>query len=161
MKRLHRDDLYCWSDFDEARNIDFNSVLWVRDGGNVVVDPMPLGWHDLQHLAELGGAAWIVVTNSDHTRAARALAAHTGAKIAGPAAERGTLDLDCDRWLEDGDTLVEGFVAMALEGSKTPGELALVIDGSTLITGDLVRAHRAGALMMLPEAKLTDPDAAR
>jgi hypothetical protein len=31
-----------------------------------------------------------------------------------------------------------------LNGSKTPGELALVLEKTTLITGDLVRAHQAG-----------------
>ncbi|HEX4477133.1 MAG TPA: hypothetical protein VH142_18710, partial [Polyangiaceae bacterium] len=37
-----------------------------------------------------------------------------------------------------------------------PGELALVLDGTTLITGDLVRAHSGGALTLLPDAKLAD-----
>ncbi|MFT5686005.1 MAG: hypothetical protein ACI8RZ_006960, partial [Myxococcota bacterium] len=54
----------------------------------------------------------------------------------------------------------EGLTAVALSGSKTPGELAFVLDGATLITGDLVRAHRAGSLMILPDAKLTDRAAA-
>jgi hypothetical protein len=47
-----------------------------------------------------------------------------------------------------------------LYGSKTPGELALLLEETTLITGDLVRAHRAGSLMILPEAKLQDRSAA-
>jgi hypothetical protein len=47
-----------------------------------------------------------------------------------------------------------------MHGSKTPGELALLIEGHTLVTGDLVRAHRAGSLMILPDAKLTDRAAA-
>ena len=38
MKRLHRDDIYGWSAFDERLNIDFHSVVWVRPGGNVVID---------------------------------------------------------------------------------------------------------------------------
>lgn len=161
MKQLHRDDLYGWSGFDEARNIDFNGVLWVRDGGNVLIDPMPMSEHDREHLDQLGGAAWIVVTNSDHIRDAVELSASTGAQLAGPAAEEGEMGISCDRWLADGDTLVEGLAVLALDGSKTPGELALVLEGTTLITGDLVRAHRPERLMMLPEAKLSDPAAAR
>ena len=47
-----------------------------------------------------------------------------------------------------------------MQGSKTPGELALIIDGHTLVTGDLVRAHRADSLMILPDPKLTDRDLA-
>jgi len=160
MKSLHRPDLYAWSVFDADRNVDFHGVCWTRPDGNVLVDPLPLSPHDEAHLRALGGAAWIVVTNSDHTRAALDIAAWTGARLAGPAAEAASFPFPCDRWLADGDELVPGLRALALDGSKTPGELALVLEGSTLITGDLVRAHRASGLMMLPDAKLTDRDRA-
>jgi hypothetical protein len=158
MKSLHRPDLYAWSTFDEARNLDFHSLLWVRSEGNVVVDPLPLTPHDRRHLDALGGVAWIVVTNSDHLRTAVALASETGAKIAGPVGERDVFP--ADRWLSEGDELVLGLFAYEMRGSKTPGELALVLEGDTLITGDLVRAHRAGSLCLLPDAKLTDKAAA-
>ena len=49
-----------------------------------------------------------------------------------------------------------GLSSIALHGSKTPGELALVLEETTLITGDLVRAHQAGSLMLLPDGKLVD-----
>jgi len=159
MKRLHRPDLYCWSAFDTARNIDFHSYLWVRPDGNVVVDPLPLTSHDAAHLRELGGVETIVVTNSDHLRAAVALAESSGAVVVGPRAERDTLP--CSRWLGDGDEVVPGMQVFALDGSKTPGELALLIGGTTLITGDLIRSHEGGRLCLLPEAKLTEPSAAR
>ncbi len=149
MKRLHRKDLYAWSVFTEKLNIDFNGFAWIRDGGNVLIDPLPLTPHDREHLKTLGGAAWIVVTNSDHARAAKEAQELFGAKIAGPAAERETMALECDRFLSDGDELVPGLVALELDGSKTPGELALVLEGTTLLCGDLVRAHRANALMLL------------
>jgi glyoxylase-like metal-dependent hydrolase (beta-lactamase superfamily II) len=161
VKSLHRSDLYTWSQFDPERNVDFHSVLWARPEGNVVIDPLPLSEHDERHLAALGGAAWIVITNSDHVRAAEVLRAKTGAKVAGPAAERETFPVGCDRWLEGGESLVPGLEVIALDGSKTPGELALVLERTTLVTGDLVRAHRAGALMMLPAAKLRDVAAAK
>ena len=155
MKRLHRADLYGWSRFDEARDIDFHSVLWKRSGGNVVVDPLPLTDHDRRHLEELGGAAWIVVTNSDHVRDTAALAGATGAQIAGPRAEQSSFPIACDRWIGEGDELVPGLRVLELEGSKTPGELALLLEETTLIVGDLVRAHEAGRLRILPDAKLT------
>lgn len=156
MKSLHRPDLYAWSAFDEARDIDFNSVAWVREDGNVIVDPLPLSPHDEQHLERLGGVAWVVVTNREHARDTARIAARFGAQIAGPAAERETLPLPCARWLGDGEELVPGLRALELHGSKSPGELALLLDETTLVTGDLVRAHRAGQLMLLPDAKLTD-----
>lgn len=156
MKCLHRPDLYGWSRFDPERNIDFHSVLWVRSDGNIAVDPLPLSAHDAAHVRQLGGAAWIVITNSDHVRAAAELRAMTGARIAGPRAEVGTLGIEADRWLADGDEVVPGLRAFELDGSKTPGELALLLEGTTLITGDLIRAHRAGSLCLLPDAKLRD-----
>jgi hypothetical protein len=160
MKLLHRPDLWGWSRFDESRNIDFHSLLWVRSGGNVVVDPLPLSPHDTAELRSLGGVRLIVVTNSDHVRAAESLAKLTGAKLAGPVAERDTFPIGCDRWLGDGDQAVPGLLALALDGSKTPGELALLIERTTLVTGDLVRAHAAGRLDLLPDTKLADRTAA-
>lgn len=161
MKLLHRPGLYAWSRFDEARNIDFHSYLVCQPEGNVIVDPLPMSDHDRAQLHELGGADWVVVTNSDHARAARSLAQAVGAPIAGPAAEKASFPIDCARWLEDGDELVGAIRVITLDGSKTPGELALLVGGHTLITGDLVRAHRGGALDFLPVDKLADPAAAR
>ena len=160
MKMLHREDLFSWSGFDADRNIDFNSFVWARPGGSVVIDPMPVSDHDLAHLQSLGEVAWIVITNSDHVRATEALATATSARIAGPAAEQDDFPLACDRWLAEGEELVEGLRVLEMNGAKTPGELALLLDRTTLITGDLVRAHRAGSLMMLPDAKLVDRAAA-
>jgi hypothetical protein len=156
MKRLHRPDLYGWSQFDPTRNIDFHGVLWVREGGNVLIDPLPLSPHDETHLAALGGADLIVITNSDHVRGAPAIANRTGAEILGPAGERTSFPIVCARWVGDGEEVVGGLRALTLEGSKTEGELALVLDGTTLVTGDLVRAHEAGRLCLLPDAKLRD-----
>jgi hypothetical protein len=161
MKRLHRPDLFGWSRFDESRNIDFHSVLWVRASGNVVIDPLPLSEHDAEHLGALGGATFIIVTNSDHVRDAAAVRGRTGARVLGPAAERERFGLPCDGWLQDGDEPTAGLRVLALHGSKTPGELALLIEDTTLVTGDLVRAHEAGTLTLLPEAKLSDPARAR
>ncbi|MDP1774645.1 MAG: MBL fold metallo-hydrolase, partial [Methylobacter sp.] len=50
MKLLHRKDLFGWSDFNRERNLDFHCVLWVRDGGNVLIDPLPMSEHDHSHL---------------------------------------------------------------------------------------------------------------
>jgi hypothetical protein len=158
MKRLHRNDLYGWSVFDKRLNIDFHSVLWVRPGGNVVIDPLPLSDHDASHIDQLGSVSTIVITNSDHARASKHLAEATGARLVGPADERN--QLECDAWLNDGDSVVPGLTVISLNGSKTPGELALLLEETTLITGDLIRAHEAGKLCLLPDAKLSDKEKA-
>jgi len=160
MKQLHRSDLYGWSEFNPERNLDFHSVFWVREGGNVMIDPLPLSTHDEAHVASLGGTAYIVITNSDHCRDARSIGDKLGAQILGPTGESDRFPITCDRWLAQGDEVVPGLRVFELQGSKTPGELALWLTPETLITGDLIRAHRAGTLCLLPDAKLSDKPAA-
>ncbi len=160
MKRLHRPDLFTWSIYDEQQQVDFNGLLWRREAGNVLVDPVPLAAADERHLAELGGAAFILLTNSTHLRGSKEIAARTGARLLGPAAEREGFPVPCERWLRDGDEPFPGLVVRELHGSKTDGELALVLDDTTAVFGDLVRAHQAGALMLLRREKLRDPAAA-
>ncbi len=158
MKYTHRTDVLTWSRFDEARNVDFNALAWIRADGNVLIDPLPLSEHDAKHLESVGGAKYVVVTNSDHLRDAVAIAERYGAELSGPAQEEA---LPVARRLKDGDEVVSGLKVFELDGSKTPGELALLLEERTLITGDLVRAHLGGELMMLPADKLKDRDAAR
>jgi hypothetical protein len=55
MKRLLLESFYSWSVFSEARQIDFNGHLWVRAGGNIVIDPVAISEPDLAQLKELGG----------------------------------------------------------------------------------------------------------
>jgi hypothetical protein len=160
MKSLHRPTLFGWSTFDESRNVDFNSVLWTEPPGNVAIDPLPLSPHDEKHLGALGGARLVVITNSDHVRDARRFVELTGARVVGPRAERDSFPIPCDDWIGEGDEPVPGLRVLELDGSKTRGELALLLGGHTLVTGDLVRAQQAGRLNLLPKAKLTDPSRA-
>jgi hypothetical protein len=161
MKRMPRTDLFSWSAFQTHLDIDFHSYAWIRPGGNVVIDPLPLSEHDIKHLQTLGGVQHVIVTNSGHARAARELAAQFEAELLGPAAEREAFPLPCARWLGDDDQPFPGMRVLSLQGSKTPGEVALLLEGKTLIVGDLVRSHRAGELSILkPEQGLKDRAAA-
>jgi len=161
MKALHKPNLFCWSQFDEDRNIDFHSYLWLREQGNIVFDPLPLTKHDSEHLQSLGGVSVIILSNSDHVREAASLAKVTGAEIWGPLAEQDTFPIQCSTWINECSGICDGLDVYCMDGSKTKGELAFVIENETLITGDLIRAHIAGALCMLPEAKLNDVEKAK
>ncbi|MBQ0785802.1 MAG: MBL fold metallo-hydrolase [Amphritea sp.] len=161
MKLLHQSNLYCWTQFDEDRDIDFHSYLWVRDSGNVIFDPLPLTAHDENHLKSLGNVSHIIISNSDHIRNAEALAQQTGADIWGPAGEKASFPIKCTQWLSEGKSVIDGLDVYALSGSKTEGELAFIVEGNTLITGDLIRAHSGGKLCMIPDAKLKDVEQAK
>lgn len=161
MKALHKKNLFCWSQFDEDRNIDFHSYVWVRDQGNIVFDPLPLTAHNRAHLNSLGCVTHIIISNSDHVREAVELSTETGAQIWGPVGEKSSFPIDCAKWLDEKEAVIEGLDVYSLSGSKTAGELAFVVEGETLITGDLVRAHSGGSLCMLPEGKLQDSEKAK
>lgn len=160
MKQLHRSDLFNWSEFNEERNIDFNGTLWLSPAGNVLIDPVTLTEHDINHLESLGGAAHVIITNSDHVRDAAKILLITGAKCWGPAAEKEDFPISCDGWLSEEEQPIKGIEVFCLNGSKTPGELALLIDNKTLVTGDLIRSHEGGHLRILPEEKLQNRELA-
>jgi len=146
LKKLHRSDFFSWSVFNEERNIDFNGTLWVSPLGNVLIDPLPLIEHDKKHLENLGGAAHLIITNSDHVRDTAKILSFTGAKCWGPSAEKEHFPFACDGWLGEEEQPIKGIEVFSLNGSKTTGELALLIDEKTLVTGDLIRAHEGGRL---------------
>lgn len=156
MKQLHKPNLWGWSLFNAERNLDFHSVFWKRPAGNVVIDPLPLSEHDAAHLEQLGGVRDIIVTNSDHGRAALALRDRSSARVWGPREEPAFLEsLRAEALVADHALGLE-LEVIELHGSKTPGELALLLDGDTLVAGDLIRGQRAGRLNLLPDAKLGD-----
>jgi metallo-beta-lactamase superfamily protein len=156
MKALHKPNLFCWSVFNEERNLDFHSVFWTSPHGNVAIDPLPLSEHDRRHVEALGGIQDIVLTNSDHLRGTAELASVSGARVWGPRLELGKLQHLGARGVGEGEQPVAGLEVFELHGSKTPGELAILIEHHTLVVGDLVRGHWAGRLNLLPDAKLED-----
>lgn len=156
MKGLHRSDLYCWSEFSEENNIDFHSFLWVREEGNIIIDPLTLSRHDEKHLRELGLFQSIVLTNSGHIRDSERISEMTQAQIYVPAEESEVFPFSSVKKLNEGDEVVPGLRVLEMEGSKTPGELALLLEDMTLICGDLVRSYQEGQLELLKDTKLSD-----
>ena len=69
MKRLHREDLFCWSAFNERLNIDFNSFVWLREGGMLMVSASPAQDAAVEHAvaaaAEVGVPEQAVALDAD------------------------------------------------------------------------------------------------
>ena len=153
-------DVYCWSVFNEDRQIDFNGHLWVREEGNVLFDPVPMIESDLAQLDRLGGAAWIVVTNRDHEREAGAFRERTGARVIAHEADAASLAASVDRPVREGEIL-PGLWAVRLEHGKSPGEIALHWpEREVVLAGDLVVGAPVGRLSLLGDEKLDDAPAA-
>lgn len=146
-----------WSRWQPDRNMFFNSYFVEAADGNILVDPLPLDEGDTRDIVARGGAAWIVVTNRDHTRDAKAVAETFGAKIAASEPDCAEMPFTVDRLLRDGDTIGDARV-IALEGLKTAGEFALFIASQrTVLVGDALWGDPAGSLRLMPSDKLADP----
>lgn len=158
MKRLIFDDIYSWSIFSEARQIDFNGHLWVRPEGNILIDPVPMIDSDLDQFDKLGGAALIVITNRDHERAAQTFHERTGAKVVVHEADAAELTVPADRQIGDGENIVPGLRVIHLRHGKSPGEIALYFSEKRLVlAGDLIVGEPIGAFTLLADEKLTHP----
>jgi uncharacterized cupin superfamily protein len=148
-----------WSVWQPDRNLFFNSffIEGAFGDGNLIVDPLPLSDADAAEIANRGGAAWVAITNRDHERDARAVAARFGAKIAASELDAPLLSGPVDRLLHDGETIGGGTV-IALDGVKTPGEFALNFRAlRAVLVGDALWGTPAGALRLMPDEKLGDP----
>ncbi len=157
MKQVLFEDMYCWSVFNEVRQIDFNGHLWIRPEGNVLIDPVPMSEADLAQFDRLGGAALIVVTNADHEREAAFFKQRTGAEVAVHSEDADALQMDVDRLLEDGEEVVSGLEVVHLRYGKSPGELALYWPERKLVLcGDLVVGAPLGKFSLLMDEKLVD-----
>ena len=158
MKRLLPPDFYSWSVFSDARQIDFNGHLWVREAGNVVIDPVAISEANLAQLKELGGAALIVATNRDHVRMTAFFREETGAEVVAHEDEAKSFPFPVDRTVVEGDAVVPGMEVIHLRYGKSPGEIALVWPslGAAFIS-DLVWGGPSGAFSFLPDEKLADP----
>ena len=144
-----------WSRWQPDRGVHFNG-FHVRAPEAIVVDPLALEEDDLAAVEADGGAAWVVITNRDHERASRAIAQRLGAKIAAPAADLPLAGGPVDRELRDGETIGPARV-IALEGMKSPGEIALHLPGRrTTLLGDALWGDPPGSLRMLPDERLID-----
>lgn len=161
MKQIFH-DMYCWSVFHEGRQLDFNGHLWVREHGNVLIDPVPMIASDLAQFDALGGAALIVVTNRDHEREAAVFSQRTGAPIAVHERDAPLLESNDARPLADGDEVVDGLRVIHLgAGGKSPGEIALHWEQRGIVmSGDLVVGAPMGQLSLLMDDKLEDAAAA-
>ena len=127
-----------------------------------------LSFLGLSFLRQKGGARWILLTNFDHLRGSMSLKEAMSASILAPSEERGRFGVHADGvdlWV--GSTrdlpadLKEELEVFPLHGGKSPVEFAVFLkQPRALVFGDLVRSHASGRLMLLPDAKLRDRQAA-
>ncbi len=148
--------VWSWSRWQPDRDLDFNGFFVEGADGNLVIDPVEPDDPTLAGLRERGVAA-VVVTNRDHERATAAVVAATGAQVIASALDAPLLAQRADRTVGPGE-VVYGWTVIGLDGFKTAGEIALYDPARrAAIVGDALWGTPAGALTLMPDAKLADP----
>ena len=150
--------IFTWSKFSEPHGFDFNGFLVVHPAGNLCIDPVQPTEADLEALAEKG-AARILITNRNHSRAANLVRARLGARTAihaedaAHARAQGTeIDDDLPVGLPVGPLRVVGA------SGKSPGEVALFWrDRRILFAGDVVIGKPPGRCGLVAEKVMDDP----
>jgi len=161
MQPLSIPGFFVYSVWQSDRNVFFNSHFVKRDAGNVLIDPLVMPDDDVAAISGMGGVALVIVTNRDHERKSRDLAARFGAKIAASEGDAPLLSGPVDRVLRDGEEAFDGALVIALRGLKSPGEIALSLPAhKAALVGDALWGDPAGAVRLLPDSKLLDPKAA-
>lgn len=149
--------LYTWSRFDPEKLYNFNGFLIRASEGTALIDPPVPSADDEAYLERLGFKPdLIVITNRNHLRGREWFLAKNPAPTAMHEDEVEQACVPVERRLKEGDVLPGGLAVVHLPG-KSPGEIALYWAArGLLIIGDALISP-AGALKLIPEAKLDDP----
>ena len=151
-------EIFTWSRLSEPHGYDFNGYLVRHADGNLCIDPVLPDDDDLDAIARLG-AAKILLTNRNHSRAANAVRARTGAPVlihpddAAHARESGTA---IDGALRVGERV--GPLEVVGAPGKSPGEVALYWPSRRILfVGDAVIGNPPGRCSLLREKVMDDP----
>jgi uncharacterized cupin superfamily protein/glyoxylase-like metal-dependent hydrolase (beta-lactamase superfamily II) len=160
IQQLALPGMWSWSSWQADRQLSFTSYLFVSKAGNVAFDPLAVDDAEAAAIDGLGGVSSILLTNRDHERAAAAMRARFGARVKASRSEAPLFAETVDDVFDAPGEISPGIRSIALEGAKTPGEVAFVIDDlRAAVVGDALIGAPAGSLDILPEAKLLDPAA--
>ena len=150
--------IYTWAWFSELHGYNFNGHLVRHGEGNLCIDPVQPGDDVLVEIARLG-VAKILLTNRNHSRAANAIRARTGARTfihAADAAHARSQGAEIDGELEIGAKM--GPLTVVAAPGKSPGEVALHWpERRLLIVGDAVIGNPPGSCSLLREKVMDDP----
>ncbi|HEX6138641.1 MAG TPA: MBL fold metallo-hydrolase [Casimicrobiaceae bacterium] len=151
-------DIFTWSWFSEPHGYDFNGYLIRHAGGNLCIDPVQPGDANLAQIERLG-AATILITNRNHSRAANLVRERTGARTLihpddAPHALSQGAAIDADL-RPDGKV---GPLAVVAAPGKSPGEVVLHWpERKLLFVGDAVIGNPPGRCALLRDKVMDDP----
>ncbi|MGQ0662216.1 MAG: MBL fold metallo-hydrolase [Pseudomonadota bacterium] len=150
--------IFTWPWFSEPHGYHFNGHLIRAAGGNLCIDPVPAGDEAMAEIARLG-VARILLSNRNHSRAANAVQARTGARTAihpEDAAHARSQGAQLDDDLQAGQQI--GPLRVVAVPGKSGGEVAFHWpERRVLVVGDAVIGNPPGRLSLLRDKVVDDP----
>jgi glyoxylase-like metal-dependent hydrolase (beta-lactamase superfamily II) len=157
--------IFTWGSTYADRPWDLNGYAIVLDGETILVDPPVPDEGEWSSVSK--PLTTIVLTNRDHVRDAELFRKRYGARITAGKNEISQLaPLIVDVGVQEGDLISGALRVIDLPG-KSPGEIGLYFDpahhaysrqiGGILLLGDAIIGNPPGALGLIPEQKLDDP----
>ncbi len=151
-----------WLAYDPAVKSDLFSTA-ARIGGLLfIVDPVLLAAEALEELTAAMSVSGVLVTNSNHPRAALWFSREFAAPIYAAAPVIGEFEGARTVTITDREEISPGLTALALPGGA-PGEMAFHFaeDGGTIIIGDALIHFEPYGFALLPAKYCTDQKALR
>jgi hypothetical protein len=155
-------DIAIWHVYDPAVKAELYATCLATAGGMYLIDPIPLEKRAMEQLIGSSRVAGIIVTNSNHHRAAVQFAqefavplfAHRDAFPDGHPMPLTTIS--------DGEEICKGLRVIAIEGAP-PGEIALHYagHGGMLIVGDALINFEPHGFTFLPAKYCSNPKQTR
>jgi glyoxylase-like metal-dependent hydrolase (beta-lactamase superfamily II) len=143
--------LFVWQEYDSSVKAELFSSAIVTSDGLYIVDPIPLGAERLADLMDVAPVSGVIVTNSNHLRAASDYANTFVAPIFAHAESWPEQELSCLIKIDDGQRIGNELEVVTIDGAA-PGEIALYHSpgGGTLIVGDALINFEPYGFTFLP-----------
>lgn len=147
-----------WSWYSEEKQLDFNGLFLVVGEHKILIDPPPMAGEDQAFIRRNGPVDYLIVTNRDHVREAKACQATFNCQLHLPELDASQMDVTPTKTFKDQELLSGGLWVVNLRDQKSPGESALFIQQGKgiVIVGDALIGKPAGSLSMLPAEKYAD-----
>jgi glyoxylase-like metal-dependent hydrolase (beta-lactamase superfamily II) len=143
--------LFVWQQYDSKIKAELFSSAMVTSAGLYIVDPIPLAEECVVELVNVAPVSGIVVTNSNHLRAADDYATRFRAPVFAHAESFSHEELPCLNEIDDGERIANQLEVITIDGAP-PGEIALYHspDGGTVIVGDALINFQPYGFTFLP-----------
>lgn len=143
--------IWIWQAYDPAVKSDLFSSAVKTGDGLFLIDPIPLAPESLEEMTSSTEVAAVLVTNSNHPRAAADLARKFGGRIFAAKPVAGEMDALLAAAIPESGEIAPGVTAIPIDGAPA-GEMAFHFadDGGTIVVGDALIHFEPYGFALLP-----------